>query len=211
MLKPAIVATLIGALGTRTLAAHYKSSGRTLVPRSPTARHRASAAGTIVAAALLLGACAATQDAVDWVNTEISQVAFHNRGIEYHKKGLYDRAIAEYNQAIKLNPDYTRAFNNRGRAYAKKGLYDRAIADFDAAIKLKPDYTSTFNSRGRAYVKKGLYDRAIADFDAVIKLKPDYAFAFTNRGRAYAKKGLYDRAEADFNRARELKAGKIKY
>ena len=208
MLKPAIVVTLIGALGTRTLAAHYKSSGRTLVPRSPTARHRASAAGTIVATALLLGACAATQDAVDWVNTAISQVAFHNRGIEYHKKGLYDRAIAEYNQAIKLNPDYTSAFYNRGRAYAKKGLYDRAVTDFDAAIKLKPDHALAFNNRGRAYAKKGLYDQAIADFYAAIRLKPDYALAFDNRGRIYAKKGLHDRAEADFTRARELKAGK---
>ncbi len=95
MLKPAVVVALIGALGTPTLANHYKSSRRTLVPRSPAARHRVSAAGTIVATALLLGACAA-----------IETVAFHNRGIEYHKKGLYDRAIAEYNQAIKLNPDY---------------------------------------------------------------------------------------------------------
>ncbi len=39
--------------------------------RASAARHRASAAGTIVAMALLLGACAATQDAVDWVNTAI--------------------------------------------------------------------------------------------------------------------------------------------
>ncbi len=53
MLKPATVVALVGALGT------------------PMARRRTSAAGTIVAAVLLLGACAATQDAVDWVDTVI--------------------------------------------------------------------------------------------------------------------------------------------
>jgi tetratricopeptide (TPR) repeat protein len=39
-------------------------------------------------------------------------------------------AIADYNQAIQLNPKYAKAFNNRGFAYNNKGEYDRAIADY---------------------------------------------------------------------------------
>ena len=44
--------------------------------------------------------------------------------------------MADYDQAIKLNPDYAIAFRNRGIAKQKKGDNDEAIADFNRAIKL---------------------------------------------------------------------------
>jgi TIR domain/Tetratricopeptide repeat len=50
--------------------------------------------------------------------------------------GNYDRAIADFNEAIRLNPSYALALGNRGLVYAKKDSYDRAIADFDEAIRL---------------------------------------------------------------------------
>jgi tetratricopeptide (TPR) repeat protein len=50
----------------------------------------------------------------------------------------YDKQIAEYTQAISLNPDDAEAYNNRGKAYEKKEDYDRAIADYNKASKLDP-------------------------------------------------------------------------
>ena len=43
--------------------------------------------------------------------------AFYNRGLAYYAKGQHDRAIQDYDQAIKLKPSYADAFNNRGVAY----------------------------------------------------------------------------------------------
>src|SRR5262245_31649924 len=63
-------------------------------------------------------------------------VAHNNRGTGYVKKGEYDSAIQDFDQAIKINPNYVKALNNRGVAYQKKGEIDRSIQDFDAAIKL---------------------------------------------------------------------------
>ena len=63
--------------------------------------------------------------------TQTLVIAYNNRGNAYTAKGEYDRAIQDYDQSIKLNPNYARAFNNRGVAYQKKGEYDRAIKDFD--------------------------------------------------------------------------------
>ena len=54
-------------------------------------------------------------------------VAFSDRGIAYARKGQYDRAIEDLDQAIRLNPNYAAAFNNRGSAYSAKGDLDRAI------------------------------------------------------------------------------------
>src|SRR5580693_1748094 len=47
-------------------------------------------------------------------------VAFYNRGTAYANKGQADRAIEDYDQAIRLNPNFAEAFNNRGAAYAGK-------------------------------------------------------------------------------------------
>ena len=58
--------------------------------------------------------------------------------LAYADKQEYDRAIADYDEAIRLNPEVATAFNNRGNAYADKHLYDRAIADYDEAIRLNP-------------------------------------------------------------------------
>ena len=57
--------------------------------------------------------------------------AYSNRGSAYDDKGQYDRAIADYGEAITLNPNDAIAYNNRGVAYRKKGQYDRAIADYE--------------------------------------------------------------------------------
>ena len=126
-------------------------------------------------------------------------VAYSNRGAAYNDKGDYDRAIADFNEAIRLDPTYTNAYNNRGKAYNRKGDYDRAIADFNEAIRLDPTYTYAYNGRGNAHDEKGDHDRAIADFNEAIRLNPTYVYAYYNRGAAYFRKGDYDRAIVDLN------------
>ena len=63
---------------------------------------------------------------------------FNNRAIAYAAKGELDRAIGDYDQALKLNGNYAAAFYNRGNAKYDKGDYAHAIADYDSAIKLNP-------------------------------------------------------------------------
>jgi tetratricopeptide (TPR) repeat protein len=155
---------------------------------------------------LAIGGCTALIQSGS-LNDEHLAIAFSNRGSAYSKKGESDRAIADYNQAIRLDPGYAYAFYNRGSAYADKGEYDRAIADYDQAIRLDPGFTYAFYNRGSAYADKGDYDRAIADHDQVIRLDPGDEYAFNGRGAAYTNKGEYDRAIADYNQAIRLDPG----
>jgi len=78
-------------------------------------------------------------------------IAFYNRGNSYRSKGQPDRAIEDYDQAIRLNPIYALAFYNRGNAYNGKGQPDRAIEDYDQAIRLNPNYADAFSNRGLVY------------------------------------------------------------
>jgi tetratricopeptide (TPR) repeat protein len=49
-----------------------------------------------------------------------------------------DRAIADYTEALRLDPKYTFAYYNRGDAYRYNGDLDRAIADYTEALRLVP-------------------------------------------------------------------------
>src|SRR5215813_1639235 len=118
--------------------------------------------------------------------------------------GDYDKAIAAFSDAMRLDPKSALAFTNRGVAYERKGDMDRAIADFSEAIRLDPNYALASSDRGIAYARKGDNDRAIADFNEAIRLDPKNVLAFTNRGIAYGKKGDTDRAIADYNEAIRL-------
>jgi len=129
--------------------------------------------------------------------------AFNTRGIGYRLKGEYDRAIQDYNQAIRINAKFSTAYNNRAIAYDTKGDYDRAIADYEQAIKLKPSAETYFN-RGNAHLGKSHYDHAIDDYNQAIKLKPDFAAAFDNRCWARAVVGILKPALADCNQALRL-------
>jgi tetratricopeptide (TPR) repeat protein len=127
------------------------------------------------------------------------------RAMAYHVKGDYDRAIADGDQAVRLDPKCDACFVNRGAAYIGKGDFDRAIANYDQAIRLNPKFDLAFIDRGVAYHAKHDYDRAIANFDQAIKLRsPKSAFVFKDRGDAYDAKGDYDRAIADCDQAIKL-------
>src|SRR5262249_37241145 len=64
--------------------------------------------------------------------------------------GDYDRAIATFNEVIRLDPNNALAFGSRGLAYWKKGDNDRAMADYNEAIRLNPNNPLALGNRGNA-------------------------------------------------------------
>ncbi len=90
----------------------------------------------------------------------------------------YDKAIADYDEVIRLDPKDVFAYIYRGCAYERKGDYDKAIADYDEAIRLDPKGAKAYEIRGAAYHDKGDYDKAIADYDEAIRLDPKHALPY---------------------------------
>ena len=115
-----------------------------------------------------------------------------------------DAAIANYTEAIELDPQDAAAYFNRGLAWYDQDDLDRAIADYTEAIKLAPQFALAYNNRGIASSDQGDFDRAIADYSAAITFDPQYAAAYSNRGTAYKAKGDLDRAIADYTKAIKL-------
>jgi tetratricopeptide (TPR) repeat protein len=86
-------------------------------------------------------------------------------------EGLVWEAIACFDQAIKVSPQFAPAYNNRGRAYHLQRELNRAIADFDKAIEFDPGYADACENRAKAWKEKGDEKRAEADFAKARKLR----------------------------------------
>jgi len=135
--------------------------------------------------------------------------AYVMRATAYGRKGEYDRAISDYDQAIRLEPAADAEgggliYAARGGFYSLKGDYDRAIADYDRSIRLDPKVARAYRLRGIAFKHKGDYDHAIADANEAIRLDPKFAVAYVTRGEAYEAKNDPDHALADFDHALKL-------
>ncbi|WP_299806184.1 tetratricopeptide repeat protein [Tardiphaga sp.] len=64
------------------------------------------------------------------------------RGAAYQRQEDTDRAIADYDVALRLNPKLADIFNTRGELHRSKGDRPRALADFGAALKLNPQHAA---------------------------------------------------------------------
>lgn len=127
--------------------------------------------------------------------------AYHHRGVGFLLKQDFDRAIVEFNEALKIDPAYKRSLNSRGNAWKGKGETDLAMADYNEAIRVDPGFSFPYNGRASVWYNKGEWDRAIADYSEVIRLDPGLAAPYANRGTAWKAKGELDRALEDQNEA----------
>jgi len=81
-------------------------------------------------------------------------LAYNNRGMVFFKAGKFDQAIADFDQAIDMDPEYAKAYYNRGSAFDKMGALDKAIADYKKTISLDPFYYEAHYYLDQALIKK---------------------------------------------------------
>jgi tetratricopeptide (TPR) repeat protein len=128
------------------------------------------------------------------------------RAIAYRHKNDLDKAIADANESIRLNPRYYGGYFERGAICRRTGNLDQAIIYYDAAIRLNPNFARTYYGRALAYSEKGDYDQAIRDSTEAIRRqdKTMQADFYYNRAGYYKALGTFDKATADYNDAIRL-------
>ena len=135
----------------------------------------------------------------------IRAYALANRGDAEKVLGSAKDAIAAYDAAIRLTPDFAACYAKRGSAKYNLGDYKGSIKDHDAAISLGLDYAAVYVNRGVARRNLRNYKGAIKDYDTAIRLDPENIEAYLNRGNARADLGNYEMAIEDYNMAIHLK------
>jgi tetratricopeptide (TPR) repeat protein len=152
---------------------------------------------------LAVAGCSRAIDSREYTGRSLARL-YARRGGAYQAQGDVNRAVADYNESMRIDPTYPSAYNNRGNVWYHKGDFDRAIADYSQAIRLDPKYGVAYANRGSALGSKGDFDRAIADFDQAIQLDPKDAEAYYGRGRAWGGKDDLQAALADFKMYSQL-------
>lgn len=123
--------------------------------------------------------------------------AYNNRGTGYAGKGRDDLALADYNQALTIDPNDAEAWHNRAAVYFRRGQYDSTVSDDTQAIRVKPAYSHAYAQRGYAYFFMGSDNLALADYDQSVRIDPTYVTAFIRRGYAFVVDGRYADASQD--------------
>ena len=132
-------------------------------PRLPNRRSRRPLA-LAVAAGLIL---------VAWVgchNGSRDAGALTSAGVTHLQMRQYERALADFEQAILLAPSDARLYTDRAVAYELLGDYPSAIRDFNRAIAFKPNHASAIEGRGRTYFYLGNFAQAASDLQRGLAL-----------------------------------------
>jgi tetratricopeptide (TPR) repeat protein len=123
------------------------------------------------------------------VGPEALSISYRLRGAAYVIQGEYDNAIADLDEAIRLNLEDPEAFTSRGDAYAKKAGVARIIRDV-SGLPVGVPYFGDLS-------KKDEYARAIADYDHALRLDGGYRAALHGRALARLGSGENNRVEDD--------------
>ena len=94
-------------------------------------------------------------------------------GVRLRNDSRLEEAIAEYNEAIRLDPEYTGAYMNRGNVYHALGQHERAIEDYNQAIRIDPQDADAYVGRAMVHAVLGMDLEARQDIDRAAELGVD--------------------------------------
>ncbi len=115
------------------------------------------------------------------------------------RKGEYEAALMEFNQAIRTNPRYAKAYSDRGVAYSKLNKLDEAVQDFSKAIELAPQDVQALANRANAYQLMHRHQEALSDYTDAVAIDKKYAAVYSlTRGMVEAVQGNFRQAIADY-------------
>jgi tetratricopeptide (TPR) repeat protein len=121
-------------------------------------------------------------------------------GMSLMAPGNYQNAIAHFDRAIAIWPQFAEAYFQRGVAYQSLKQPDRAMEDFDRSLGYDPTLAHAYDAQGSIYRARGDFSRAMQAFARAIEIAPD-ADAYFERGQAYESLGQHAKAVEDFDQA----------
>lgn len=134
-----------------------------------------------------------------------SAEAHYSRGAALKEQKRFDEALAAFDEAIALKPDYAEAHNGRGIVLVNLNRPAEALSGFRRAIALKPGYAEAYNNSGLVLQDLKRFDDALANFDRALALQPENARLYNNRGTTLHEAERLDDALSSYDRAIALK------
>ena len=141
-----------------------------------------------------------TEEELQKIRTQ-TQLTF---GKEYLRAGHYEKALAAFGEAAKLNPAEARALMGRSLALTRLGRYDGALAAANGIFNLEANSPHAYNARGVAYQAMGRLEEAQAAFEKSVTFGPQHAGSHYNFACYWAFRGDKERCRSYLERALEI-------
>jgi tetratricopeptide (TPR) repeat protein len=129
----------------------------------------------------------------------------NNLGRWLLRDGKVTEAIGQYEQALRLKPDFAEAHYNLADALEQAGRVQKAIGYYEQVLRLKPDFAEAHNNLGAVLMEQGRLPEAISHYEQALRLKPDFAEAHYNLGVALGQAGRVQEAIGNYEQALRLK------
>lgn len=123
---------------------------------------------------------------------------------EYARKGMVDKAAAEYMKSYEIDPYNVKVLNNLAGILITRGRLDEAAAMFRQIIEISPSHYNSYFGLGYVYERKGLYGEAVRKYERGLKFNPRSTPALLNLADLYLRQGLLDAAEMKYNTVLEI-------
>jgi tetratricopeptide (TPR) repeat protein len=186
---PSIGLFIVAVWGTAALATRLR------VPR----RALATAALSVIATFSVL----AHRQVEHWENsvglwehtlrvTDNNSRAHAHLGHALSAEARHDEAIAQFQRALALRPDYPEALNYLGAALARRGEAEAAVPMFRRALELAPALPHARANLATALAQSGQIEEAIVEYREAVRVTPNDLQARVNLGRALMSTGHAD-------------------
>lgn len=137
------------------------------------------------------------QSALEAATDKADQAALHTLvGSCDMEMDRYQEALASFDKALALRPDYAAALNNSGICYRSLGEPAKARESYRKAIAADPKYPNAYSSLGTLLLLEGEFQESIDHFERALKLDNSLAITHGNLALAYAKVGRFTEADA---------------
>jgi len=133
-----------------------------------------------------------------------NEEAHYYRGCALMAMNRNSSALADFDRAIALKPDYALAYNERGRLQFLEKNFENAKTDFTRAVTFDQTLAVGYNNLGKVLEATGDMEEATEYFTTALKINRDFSEAYINRGKINYRTDKYKEAISDFTKAIEI-------
>jgi tetratricopeptide (TPR) repeat protein len=138
-------------------------------------------------------------------SVEYYATAHNLLGLVAGTSGRVEEAIAQYEQVLRLDPDYVEAHNNLGVLLARSGRMQAAAEHWEQALRITPNNASLHYNLANALARMGRTREAMEHWEQALRIQPDFATAHCNLGVVLAQAGETQKAMEHFEQALRIK------
>ncbi|RJR24500.1 tetratricopeptide repeat protein [Candidatus Microgenomates bacterium] len=152
---------------------------------------------------------------MDWKNQDTLWIAagktspsspqnHNNLGDLYARRGEFEKAVEEFQAAIKLLPNYGDAYHNLANTYLQMGKLDLARQNYEQAIKANPNLWQSYQNLAVIYAENKDFDSAISFLDKALSISPENPGLYFAKGIVFLNMGKTSEAKEALLKAKSM-------